>query len=404
MKYRWLIFAGSLLAMGADWPEFRGPTAQGHHDSPLPIRWNPQQGIVWRTPIDGLGWSSPAIVGGRVYLTTAVEGEDGSHSLRALCLDAASGKVQWDREVFREPPGAPQPHAKNSRASPSPVVRDGKIYVHFGHQGTACLDLNGNIVWQNRELRYAPVHGNGGSPLVAEGLVVFSCDGASDPFVVALDAATGRVRWKTPRSWDSDKKFAFCTPLLIEVDGKKQIISPGAGGVAAYEPKDGSELWRVRFKGYSVVPRPVYGHGMIFISTGYDMAQFLAIRADGRGDVTDTHLVWILKRGAPYNPSPLLSGEHLFLVSDQGLASCIEAKTGRVLWNERVPGAYSASPLLADGLLYLTNEQGLTSVLKAGATFEVVAKNAMNERTLASLAASEGTIYLRTEKALYKIK
>jgi len=392
-------------AAAGDWPEFRGPTAQGVYEGkPLATTWSAAKNVTWRKEIAGLGWSSPAIVGGRVYVTTAVP-KDGDHSLRAVCLDAASGEPIWDVEVFREAgKGSPKPHSKNSHASPSPVVRDGKVYVHFGHQGTACLDLNGTVIWQNRDIKYPPVHGNGGSPLVAEGLVAFSCDGASDPFVVALDAKDGQVRWKTARSWDSVKKFAFSTPLLIEVNGKKQIVVAGAGGVAAYDPKDGAEQWKLTYDGYSVVPRPAFGGGLIYLSTGYDTPSLLAIRADGAGDVTETHLAWTSKRAAPNNPSPLPHGKLLFLVSDQGQASCLDAKTGKVHWQERVPGAYSASPLLANGLIYVTNEQGLTTVLQATTAFKVVAKNALNERVQASMAAADGAIYLRTEKALYRIE
>lgn len=396
----------ALSGLGADWPEFRGPTAQGHyHGKPLPTTWSEGKNICWKTPIPGLGWSSPALVNGRVYLTTAVpQGAD--HSLRALCLDAATGKIIWDVQVFHQDgKTAPPIHSKNSHASPSPIVSGDRIYVHFGHQGTACLDLAGRIVWSNRDIRYAPVHGNGGSPVLVDGLLIFSCDGADRPFVVALDASTGKERWRTPRSWDAAKKFAFCTPLVIEVQGQKQVFLPGAGGAAAYRPSDGREIWRVRYDGYSVVPRPVYGHGMVFFGTGYDTPSFLAVRVDGQGDVTDTHIVWQLRRGAPLNPSPLLVGDELYLVSDQGLASCVDAHTGKVHWQERVPGAYSSSPLWATGgLIYLLNETGQATILRAKPTFEVVARNKINERTLASLAAVDGLLLLRGDAALYAIQ
>ncbi|MCX7702147.1 MAG: PQQ-binding-like beta-propeller repeat protein, partial [Gemmataceae bacterium] len=392
----------ALPGLGADWPEFRGPTAQGHyHGKPLPTTWSEGKNIRWKTPIPGLGWSSPALVEGRVYLTTAVpEGID--HSLRALCLDAGTGKIIWDVQVFHQDGKTSPPiHSKNSHASPSPIVSGDRIFVHFGHQGTACLDRRGRLVWSNRDIRYAPVHGNGGSPVLVDDLLIFSCDGADQPFVVALDAATGKERWRTPRSWDSAKKFAFCTPLVIEVQGQKQVFLPGAGGAAAYQPSDGQEIWRVRYDGYSVVPRPVYGHGMVFFSTGYDTPSFLAVRVDGRGDVTDTHIVWQLRRGAPLNPSPLLVGDELYLVSDQGLASCVDARTGKVHWQERVPGAYSSSPMWATGgLIYLLNETGQATILRAKPTFEVVARNKINERTLASLAGVDGLLLLRGDASL----
>jgi outer membrane protein assembly factor BamB len=392
-------------ATAADWPEFRGPTGQGLYEGkPLPVEWSPTRNIAWKLPIPGLGWSSPAIVGTKVYLTTAVpEGND--YSLRLICLDAKNGKLVWDKEVFKEAgSNSPRIHSKNSHASPSPVVCDGRIYVHFGHQGTACLDADGKEVWKNRELKYPPVHGNGGSPLLLGDRLIFSCDGADNPFVVALSAADGKVLWKTPRTFETVKKFAFATPLAIEVQGKTQVVLPGAGGVAAYDPKTGAEIWKVHYDGYSVIPRPVYGHGTVFVSSSFDSAAMLAIRVDGTGDVTDTHVAWQLKRGAPHSASPLLVGDELFLVSDGGQASCVDAKTGKVHWQERVPGGYSASPLFANGNVYFENETGTVTVVKASKQFEVMARNSMNERTLASLAALDGAIFLRTEKALYRIE
>jgi outer membrane protein assembly factor BamB len=388
----------------ADWPQFRGPTAQGLYDgTPLPTEWGKSQNIAWRKPVAGLGWSSPVIAGGRVYLTTAVP--DGhNQSLRAICLDAAKGSVIWDKQVFHQDGRtAPPIQAKNSHASPTPLVRDGKLYIHFGHQGTACLDLDGKILWQNRELKYPPVHGNGGSPELVDDVLIFSCDGSSEPFVAGLEAGTGKVRWKTPRTWDSFKKFAFCTPLVIEVNGKKQAVIPGAGGVAAYDPADGKEIWKVLYDGYSNVPRPVFENGVVYVSTGYDSASLLAIRADGKGDVTESNVAWKLRRAVPRNASPLLVNDELYLVSDDGQASCVDAKTGKVHWQERIPGAYSASPLYANGLIYCFNERGLTMVLKASKTFEIVSKNDLGERALASPAAADGALYLRTEKALYRI-
>jgi outer membrane protein assembly factor BamB len=405
-----LVLAASSISPAAaeDWPQFRGPTGQGLYAGKLPVEWGPDRNVRWKQAIPGKGWSSPVVFAGRVYLTTAVAvgaNPRGDQSLRALCLDAQTGKLLWQREVFHQnASGAPAINGKNSHASPTPVTDGRRLYVHFGHQGTACLDLDGTVLWRNTSLHYAPVHGNGGSPILAEGLIVFSCDGSDRQFVVALDAETGKVRWQTDRKTDFYKKFSFSTPLAIAVAGRRLVVSPGSGAVCAYDLHTGEEVWRVRYQGYSVVPRPVFGHGLVFLSTGYDSPRFLAIRPDGRGDVTETHVVWTLRKGTPLNPSPLLVGDELYLVSDQGVASCLDAKTGKVYWQERVGGAYSASPLYADGRIYLQDENGTVVVLKAGRQFEPVARNALGERTLASCAAADGALFLRTEKNLYRIE
>jgi outer membrane protein assembly factor BamB len=389
-----------------DWPGFRGPTGQGIvREGSMPVEWSSKT-ATWKQPMSGNGWSSPVIVGGKIYLTSAVPGQEG-FSLRALCLETKTGKTLWDTEVFKEAAGAPKPHSKNSHASPTPIVEGDRLFVHFGHLGTACLDLSGKVLWKNVQ-RYSPVHGNGGTPVLVDGLVIFSCDGASSPYVVALDAATGKEVWKKPRQGNADRKFSFSTPLVIEVKGAKdvtkahQVISPGSNQVTAFDPKTGNPIWTVTYDGYSVIPRPVYGHGMVFLSTGYNSPSLLAIKPDGTGDVTKTHVAWTARKGAPHTPSPLLVGDELYMVSDGGVASCLDAKTGKVHWSERIGGGYSASPIYASGKVYFQSEDGVTTVVKAGTKFEEVAKNKLNERTLASFAVADGALYLRTDKNLYR--
>ena len=233
---------------------------------------------------------------------------------------------------------------------------------------------------------------------------MFSCDGYDQQFVVALDRAKGTVLWKTARNTESLKKFSFSTPLLITVNGKQQIISPGSGAVGAYDPASGREIWRVKYEGYSVIPRPVFGRGLVFVSSGFESPSLLAIRPDGHGDVTTSHVAWTLRKGAPLTPSPLLVGDELYLVSDPGIASCVDARTGKAHWQERIGGNYSASPLYADGKIYCQDEGGTGVVLKAGKRFEVLARNSLGERTLASYAVSDGAFFIRTENYLYRIQ
>jgi outer membrane protein assembly factor BamB len=388
------------------WPEFRGPTGQGHSTSTkLPLRWGPAENVVWKQPVPGAGWSSPVIHRDAVYLTTALLDETGRPvSLRALAYDVASGRLLWNREVFPVA-AATGKHSKNSHASPTPVAEGDRLYVHFGHQGTAALDLAGEVIWRQTNLVYAPVHGNGGSPVIVGDKLVFNCDGASDPFIVALDKHTGAVRWRVPRETTAARTFSFSTPLLIQVNGREQLISPGSGVVNALDPADGRELWRARYgEGFSVVPRPVFGHGLVFIGTGYERAWAYAIRVDGAGDVTDTHIAWTTSRGAPNTPSMLLVGDELYFVSDGGVASCVDARTGELHWNERLGGDFSASPIQANGRLYFTNERGRTFVIRASRTFEKLAENDLGERTLASPAAGGPALFIRTEAHLHRLQ
>ncbi len=398
----------SCYALAGDWPEFRGPTGQGQAAARnLPTEWGPEKNVAWQVSIPGEGWSSPVTHAGRIYLTSAVPSVDagGDYSLRAMCLDGESGRTLWDSEVFlQDGDNSPGIHSKNSHASPTPIVRDEKLYVHFGHQGTACLDLDGNPIWKNRDLKYPPVHGSGGSPATHGDLLIFSTDGAKEQKVNALNRHTGELVWQTKRDIERPKKFAFSTPLVIDVNGHPQVVSPGAGMVGGYDAATGKEIWRVDYDGYSVIPRPVFGHGLVFLSTGFDSPKVLAIRPDGTGNVTDTHVAWELKRGAPHSPSLLLVGDELYMISDGGVATCVDAKTGDIHWQERLGGRYSASPLYADGKIYFQSEDGVGIVIAAGKEFNQLARNDLKERTLASYAVIDEALLIRSDKHLYRIE
>jgi outer membrane protein assembly factor BamB len=280
------------------------------------------------------------------------------------------------------------------------------MYVHFGHMGTAALDLSGKVLWK-KVVQYPPAHGNGGSPVLVNGLLVFSCDGVKDPFVIALDAGTGDERWRTPRNTHAKRTFSVGTPQAIVLDdGRAQIVSPASGFVGGYDPKDGREIWRVRYgEGYSVVAQPAYAHGLVVVSSGYDSAQTFAIRVNGApgGDVTKTHVAWQSRRNAPNTPSPLIVGDELYMVADNGIATCTDLRSGKVHWSERLQGNYSASPIAAEGRIYFQNEEGLGSVVKASTSFQLLAENDLGEPSLASYAVTDGTLFIRTEHHLWKI-
>ncbi len=391
----------------ADWPEFRGPTRDGVSTAKnVPVEWSATENIVWNQEIPGSGWSSPVLVDGKLYLTTATGTADaGDVSLRAICVDAKDGRILWDVEAIRpDVEAAKIMHEKNSLASATPIVDSGRVYVHFGHMGTAALDLAGNVLWRQTDLKYTPMHGNGGSPTLVDGLLVFSGDGDKEPFIAALDSSTGALRWKVPRVTDAGKTFSFCTPIVIEVDGAKQIISPGSGMAGAFDPRDGRELWRVNYgQGFSVVPRPVFADGLLYLCSGFMRANLIAVNPQGAaGDATETNVVWKYDRGVPTTPSVLVLGDEVYFVSDNGVATCLDAKSGEVRWTERL-GGFSASPVYADGRVYFTNEDCTTYVVRAGRGYELLATNELGERALASPAVDDGAIYLRTASHLWRI-
>lgn len=399
-----ILLATATLLNAADWPEFRGPTAQGHAaDVNLPVEFGPSKNLAWKVAVPGSGWSSPVIVKKRIYLTSAIE-KDNELALTALCLDAANGRVLWQRAVVLIEGKAPRAHRKNSQASPTPIVANGRVYVHFGHMGIACLDLDGKVIWRNNTIPYPPVHGNGGSPVLVNGKLVFGCDGSRAPFVIALNAKDGTQAWKVNRSVNARRKFSFSTPLVIDAKNGQQVILPGSDMVGAYHPDTGAEIWKVTFSGYSVVPRPVTAHGLVFFSSGFDRATAIAVKLGGRGDVTESHVAWTANKGAPHTPSMLTVGNELYMVSDGGIASCIDSQTGKVHWQERLGGGHSASPIDSRQRIYFVSEAGVVNVVAAKKEFKLLATNKLGERSLASPAVADGALFIRTAGHLWRFE
>ena len=405
MRRGFVCVLSAVLACGGalaaeDWPQFRGPGGQGHSsERGLPLEWSESKNVAWKVAVPGRGWSSPVVAGERVWLTTATaEGRD--TSLRLVAFDVGKGTPALDVEIFRLR-GAALLNAKNSHASPTPIVDGDRVYVHFGAEGTAAVSTSGAILWKAK-LPYQSQHGNGGSPELAGDLLIVNCDGFDESFVAALDTRTGKTRWRTDRRQPFSQ--AYSTPLAIRAGDRDQIVSVGAFNAVAYDPVKGKELWRVGYPdGFSNVPRPVYGHGLVFITTGFQQPSILAVRPDGSGDVTRTHVAWKLSRGAPLTPSPLVAGDELYVVTDNGIASCLDAATGAVRWQQRLGNSFSASPVLADGRLYFLDEDGRTTVVKAGPVFEPLAANVLDGATLASMAVASRSFFIRTATHLYRI-
>ena len=406
---------GLLTASAAtdSWSEFRGPSANGiaNADARVPTEWSREKNIAFRTPLPGQGWSSPVIADGRIYLSAAIAQTEPAvpneteYALSLIILDAHSGELLKSVPLMEQTAEKSHKiHQKNSHASPTPIVDGNRVFVHFGYQGTACVDRDGNLIWTNRELFFKPVHGNGGSPILVDDKLIFTCDGASDPKVVALDAQTGKVAWEVQRPNDAKSKFSFCTPSLIIVDSKQQVIAPGSDCVLAIDPADGKVIWQLLYTGYSVVPKPIYHSGLVFLSTSYDTPSMLAIDPTGSGDVTKTHLKWSLTKSVPHTASMLADGGLVYSISDAGIALCVDAQTGEVIYRERVGGNFSASPILVGNKIYYTNEAGVTTVIASGRQCKVLAENDLGERTLASAAVDGNALIMRTADAIYRIE
>lgn len=430
MMYRLacLSFLYASLAVAAPtWLQFRGPNGSGIAEAKnMPTHWGEDKNIAWKTEIPGRGHSSPVIDGGQVWLTTAIDvptpEADREERLKtntgnqplivsdsvqffAICIDRNSGKIVQNIELMRE--DKPQwVHELNSYATPSPILRDGKLFCHFGTFGNACVDTkNGKVLWTNRELRIMHENGPGSSPELWGNRLLLVCDGSDTQFVAGLDTDTGKVAWKTPRSGEMHDnpqlKKAYGTPLMIEHDGQPQLISPGANWLYSYDPATGRELWKLKYGllGFSNVSRPVYADGMIYASTGFMRGELLAVRfEDGQPTIA-----WRKKKGVGKSPSPLVVGKRLYLMGDKDIVTCLNAKTGDELWQARLSGKFSASPSLIGGHIHVTNTEGLTTVFADADAFTQVAQNQLDGNVMASPAAVDGALFMRSEKALYCI-
>jgi outer membrane protein assembly factor BamB len=405
-----------------DWPEFRGPTGDGHapavkDDRGLPLEWSETENVKWKTAIPHRGWSTPVVLGGQVWVTTATKA---GHDYYAIGLDAKTGEVRFNERVFHKDNPEPLGNgaSMNCYATPSALIEPGRVYVHFGSAGTACLDSStGKVLWKREDLPCRHYRGPSSSPVSFENLVILTMDGADLQYHVALDKETGRTVWKTDRSvvWndenvpgpmarDGDLRKAHSTPLIVEAAGKPQMLSPGAKAAYGYDPATGKELWKVEYPDWSVAPRPLYSDGLAFFVTGLSKKEMWAVKTDGAGDVTDTGVVWKLKTHVGRYSSPLLVDGLIYMAAEESFISCFEAATGNVVWTERVGGKYAASPVYAEGRLYFLSQEGKTTVIKPGRTFEVLAINTLEDGFMASPAVSGNALFLRTRSHLYRIE
>ena len=354
-------------------------------------------------------------MGGQVWLTTATT--DG-HDFYAICVDADSGKIRFNENLFHCDKPEPLGNDVNCYATPSPVIEPGRVYVHFGSYGTACLDSQtGKVIWKRTDLPCRHYRGPSSSPILFENLLILTMDGVDLQYSVALDKKTGATIWKTNRSvaWndedvpgpmarDGDLRKAHSTPLIVNTGGKFQMLSGGAKAGYGYDPRTGTELWRVRYADWSTAPRPVYRNGLAYLITGMGKTELLGVKTDGSGDVTDTHVAWRLKTHVSKTASPILVDDLIYMVADESFVSCVEAGTGNVVWSERIGGKFAASPIYADGHLYFCDKDGVTTILKPGRTFELVTTNKLANGFMSSPAVSGKALYLRTRTDLYRVE
>lgn len=390
------------------WPQFHGLKCNSHAPSMQIVRnWSEHENICWKTAIHDLGWSSPVILGDQIWVTTATQ--DG-HNMYAVCVECSTGKILHDILVFKNEDTSQDDLMINSFASCTPCVEAGRVYVHFGRYGTACLDtVTGKKIWERRDLICTHYRGPGSSPLLDGNSLYLHYDGGDKQYVVSLDKRTGKTLWKTNRrvnygDLDGDLRKAFCTPILITVNDKKQLISVGAYAAFSYRPETGEEIWRVNFKGYSNTSRPVYDGRHVLINTGFGRASLLAVRPDGEGDVTDTHVSWTTKKGVPLKTTPVQIDEFLYMVDDNGVFTCLDLKDGALCWQSRIGGKFSSTPLYVNGVLICCDHGGLCTLIYPNSEkLRVEGKNRLDGEILASPAAVNGSLYFRTRTHLYRV-
>ena len=402
------LFILCLLAITAtisaeDWNQFRGASGNGKAPAALPLEFSESDGIAWKVPLAGKAWSSPVIWKKQIWVTNALP--DG-HKLWALCFDLETGKKIHDILVFDV--ATPQfCIAKNSYASPTPVIEEGKIFVSFGAHGNACIDTaTGKTIWERRDLQCNHHRSPASSPIPYGDLYILHFDGFDKQYVVALDKKTGETRWTHQRAFDfrtdnGDRKKAYGTPSVITHKGLTQLIAPAAVATESLDPLTGKLLWTVSTGGMNASARPLYGHGLVFITNG--MGRMSAVRPEGKGELPGKNIAWASKRGVPKKSSLILDGKLLFMVSDLGVASCVDAETGTAHWTDRLGGNYAASPIFSRGRIYFFNEDGEIPVIEAGKKFKLLARNKLADGFMASPAISGNSLILRTKSNLYRI-
>ena len=393
-----LVWSGIVRA--ENWPGWRGPRGDGTSlETNVPVYWSATSNIVWQAEIPGIGHASPIIWNDRIFTGSALPATE---DRVLICIDRKTGKLVWQKTVFSAP--LEHKHRLNSHASSTPVT-DGKlVYVAFLEQRemlVAAYDFKGEQKWLVRPGPFASMHGFCSSPVLFKDKVIVNGDHDGDSYIVALDRETGKTLWKTPRE---NHTRSYCVPIIRELAGRTQMVLTGDKCVASYDPDNGKRHWTIDGPTEQFVASPVYSEktGLIYITGGFPDHHILAIKPDGTGNVTQTHIVWRSIKGVSYVPSPIIAGDYFLVVSDQGFGTCFDAGSGKILWQERL-GEHHASLVSANGLVYFLSDEGMTTVVQPGPQFRLVAKNELGEKCFASPAISQGQIFLRGDKHLFCI-
>lgn len=407
-----------------DWPGWRGPRLDGHSaETNVPVKWSGAENVAWTAPIPGVGHSSPIVSNGRVFVTSCIPKEE---SRWLICLDRVHGKELWRKEVFQAP--LEPKHGLNSYASATPASDGKHVWVAFQRLRTrtpsddmprkpreaptlkkadlvsemfvACYDFEGNLVWSRTPGQFYSPHGFCTSPILYKDTIILNGDQDAEAYLVALDKATGAERWRTERP---NRYRSYCAPLIIQAAGRNQLVLSGAKTVASYDPDTGKPHWSIDGPAEQFVASPVFNGELVFVTAGFPTFHNIAIRPDGQGNVSKTHVEWHEKatnRKAAYVPSPIAVGDHFYVISDTGFLSCFEAKSGKRCYMEQLDAHHSGSPVHANGLIYIVSDEGVTYVVKAGPTFEVVSRNLLGDRCYSSPAISDGQIFLRGSRGV----